>query len=326
MAPRAKPARIPTTIGVVETVSSSQHVGSFVQGRMREHPVGVDTRLDDSRNCITDDAKTQTEYRGDSIDNSRILIENGSSEYSPGEADIPRSGVGSSKDLPRHLVRLIEGRHRGAVRGQRTRPNPRWPSHCPTIDICEYKALFEKAANYVKLREQHQRVKVLMKQLTGLGENARQQKANNQNVKTSAIGQKTLRQLIRAKVVVAADVNAIVNTFVFLVPEHAKERNRIVAWPIWANSHEYNWDHNVAYQAEPVDIARDIHTAQFAATFDLKASYYQIALPAGSEEAFVFEVNGKKFKWVRLPMGYSRKDQQQRYDFTALILTSRKKR
>ena len=46
-------------------------------------------------------------------------------------------------EMPSYLIRIIEGSHRGAVRGQRTRPCAAWPSHCPSVETCEFSKLLD---------------------------------------------------------------------------------------------------------------------------------------------------------------------------------------
>ena len=86
--------------------------------------------------------------------------------------------------------------------------------------------------------------------------------------------------------------------------EPSKHRNRIIGWPIWANDCEYDWS-DLCEQEDILKIIDDIQEAQFGACFDLKCSFYQVDLPPHANAAFVFEVDGAKYCFNRLPMGYS---------------------
>ena len=115
---------------------------------------------------------------------------------------------------------------------------------------------------------------------------------------------KTIRQMLKAQVITEAAHDDVVNSIIFLVPEPLKGRNRIIAWPLWANQEEYEWCHEVAIQTDIVDLLSELHTDNYAAVFDLRCSFYQIDISQATK-AFVFEVDGHKYKWTRLPMGYS---------------------
>ena len=98
------------------------------------------------------------------------------------------------------------------------------------------------------------------------------------------------------------------NCIVFLVPEMHKRRNRIIAWPILANAacektYSYSWQHDISRIADILEIIEDIKHSddEFAATFDLKASYYQIPI-ADRDTPFVFQLlaNNTVDRWVIL--------------------------
>ena len=104
-------------------------------------------------------------------------------------------------------------------------------------------------------------------------------------------------------------MDAVVNTVCFLVPEPHKTRNRVIAWPIWANDQAdkmpYEWDHTTSIQTDIIDIARSIYNFTHAAVFDLRCSFFQIPISSVTSYAFVFEFKGRKYAWTRLPMGYT---------------------
>lgn len=289
---------------VYEEVSSDdsaetiRHGRSFLQGRNSRIPVRSHPRRVAPGDGASADAQAQEQSRTDNLDISRIHDDGGKDEYLATEESIRCSSIHASSNFPRYLERIIEGRHRGPVRGQRARPNPEWPSHAPSVTACDYAGIINAAAPELALR-----IKNLLTILTNTGIEAKT--IATPISQKSSINRKTLRQLIKAGVVIAADDGAIVNTIVFLVPEPAKRRNRVIGWPIWANTKDYEWAHDIAEQADIVEIINDVHNAEYGATFDLKCSFFQVLLPEFANDAFVFELNGAKFKFTRLPMGYT---------------------
>jgi hypothetical protein len=121
----------------------------------------------------------------------------------------------------------------------------------------------------------------------------------------TSINRKTLRKLLKNQVAEECpNQNDTVNTVVFLTPEMEKERNRIITWTIIANMlMQYEWDHEVAHQADIIDIVQDVYH-QAGAAFDLKCSFYQVLLETEMRRAFVFQCFGKKYRFCRLPMGF----------------------
>ena len=129
-------------------------------------------------------------------------------------------------------------------------------------------------------------------------------------VADSHLAKKVLRAMQRADLIESADATSTVaNCIVFLVGEIEKLRNRIIAWPIVANmiiSALYQWDHSVSQQADIVELCQQLFSQPetFAATYDLKASFYQLKIPQHWKKLFVFASHGKLWQWKRLPMGF----------------------
>ena len=123
--------------------------------------------------------------------------------------------------------------------------------------------------------------------------------------RVSTDSNKTVKQMQRNDIIEEATSGSTPNTIIFPIPEYDKERNRIIGWPLWANGWTYEWDHTTAKQSDAVELTRMVHSASWAATFDLKASFFQVGLEPNQRQAFVFTVRGRVFCFKRLVMGYT---------------------
>lgn len=286
---------------------------SQLQGRECESSQHVDTRQPSTTIRDAFSSKTQRRRRPNQISDVRVFSTRSEDQHHaeqtsircgniPAEDDIPRCVSSSHCEFPAYLMRIIEGRHRGAIKGQRRKIDVSWPSHCPAVDTCDFTQILKAATPATA-----ERITLLVNKLSANGIAA--SKLTTDACHSSIVSRKTLKQMIRAKVICEAGEGAKVNTLVFLVPEPSKLRNRIIAWPIWANQREdqwYEWDHSVAWQADICQIVEaDILSASYGACFDLKASFYQVELSSQQSQAFVFSVAGKKYQWTRMPMGYT---------------------
>jgi len=137
------------------------------------------------------------------------------------------------------------------------------------------------------------------------------QQEKRAEVDPSSISEEVAEAMLRngiAEVIPEDDKEARPNTTVFLIPEEKKQRFRVIHWTRFANEaavNHYRWNHKVAQQADVLDYIPLVWSAAFGATFDLKASFYQIELPKELRNLFVFRVGNRTMRMVRLPMGFS---------------------
>jgi len=137
------------------------------------------------------------------------------------------------------------------------------------------------------------------------------QQEKRAEVDPSSISEEVAEAMLRngiAEVIPEDDKEARPNTTVFLIPEEKKQRFRVIHWTRFANEaavNHYKWNHKVAQQADVLDYIPLVWSAAFGATFDLKASFYQIELPKELRNLFVFRVGNRTMRMVRLPMGFS---------------------
>jgi hypothetical protein len=191
----------------------------------------------------------------------------------------------------------LDGRHRGAVKGQHT-TSQKFLSYCPTVPECDLEKILAECGHASPR---------LRKLFADMAKDA--QLAQNSHTcppnKPSFVPRKTIKQMLKAGVIKLADPNTPINSIIFLVPEVAKSRSRIVIWPHWANEvSAYTWDHDYANSNDLVDIVHQCLDACFGATLDLRASFYQIPINDLSK-LFVFMHGGVKYEFIRMPMGYS---------------------
>ena len=293
----------------------------------------------------TADVETQIGQRGSTIRDDHLLrplhhMLHPASEGSHGcggdpqtkdhERSLVRTGtLWNGTDEPRWLRRLLDGKHRGAIPGVRKTPNPQWPSHSPAVKALGIATILADMRISFPLRS---RLTVLLKQLDTLVDAGRSAAAEPKTVdpnaspirrppaepppaaRDSPITAKTIKALLKsgnAELVPQKDLaDALVNTMVFLTPEPKKLRNRVITWSIWANwvadnVFHYEWDHNVSKQADVLDIVEDVNRAATAAVFDLTCSFYQVELPEHVRRAFVFSFKGTKYRFRKLPMGFT---------------------
>lgn len=201
-------------------------------------------------------------------------------------------------------MRIIEGKHRGHIKGQRAKPIPGAPPHCPHVDVVNLR---------VALREMPQdhraRIEQLLNDMKRTAEDMQEKiDLSLPSHKKTSINRKVLRAMLNSKVITKSSAKEP-NCIVFLVPEIHKGRNRIICWPIIANATGmYEWNHDLAEQSDLVDITRDVmeSNSTFGAACDIKASFYQIPLEDETlRRMFVFAYKGKLYEWTRLPMGVS---------------------
>jgi hypothetical protein len=87
---------------------------------------------------------------------------------------------------------------------------------------------------------------------------------------------------------------------VFIVPEHAKHRVRVITWTQDTN--------DIVYESEfslktPRQVILESHGALAALILDLAAAFYQIAIPRSQQWRFAFTFRGVRYVFTKLPMG-----------------------
>lgn len=129
---------------------------------------------------------------------------------------------------------------------------------------------------------------------------------------TPAISQETLSEgdmkaLLQAKIirkVSRRDVHRNKGQFgtAFSVAEPAKKRRRFIYWPKSINSREELEE--IVPELKDVVSYAELPPDQWAAQFDIKASFYQYELPEAVKWHFAFEFEGACYIMERLPMGF----------------------
>ena len=266
-------------------------------------PVGNDTRRLAADGDPSTHVEAQDQQGSNFVDNCRLPEQRSQIEHLTEERCVPSSSPIETTDLPRYLTRILEGRHRGAVRGQRSAPLRGVDSHCPMVTTVHLRRVLEEIAPRYsgKISEIIAEINKLGK-TTMAGANTTEALGHRQ----TSISRKTLRQMIKAGVVKKCTEPREINAICFLVPEPAKNRNRIICWPLWANQQaSYEWDHSISHQDDIVDVMQKVVEAPYGATCDVKASFYQIEVEEPGTRIFVFEHAGEAYEFVRLPMGYT---------------------
>jgi hypothetical protein len=93
---------------------------------------------------------------------------------------------------------------------------------------------------------------------------------------------------------------------IFTVAEERKQRRRFIYWPRWLNDALTTL---TEHMCDVVDHSRDLQlpgVAQhdtYATTWDLEASFYQIAIPESAQPYYAFTYKGVHYCMRRLPMG-----------------------
>jgi hypothetical protein len=222
-----------------------------------------------------------------------------------------RHDVRDSEDRPPHsrkivlaetVKRIIEGRHTGAIPGyrhQRYKDANKWPAHCPAVETIRLDDLLQDPRFPKELA---QRIKLLLS-----GESDYKLDTNTARSRESNFHEiDPIEDMLRVGVIEVADEEDSVNCVVFLIPEPAKYRWRIITWPLMDNqSIIYEWS-PLAVQADVLEFGDDVQAMgnEVGCSFDLKVSFYQIELERLQRRRFVFSCKGKTYRMVRLPMGW----------------------
>ena len=116
--------------------------------------------------------------------------------------------------------------------------------------------------------------------------------------------QEDLKTLLDADIIEKCTKQEIrVTGNIFSVVEEHKKRRRPIFWPKSLNAAVADQKPDVQLRdaIQHAQIARDV----WAATFDLKASFFQVELPAQTREFFGLHTEFGCFRYKRLPMGFS---------------------
>ena len=120
----------------------------------------------------------------------------------------------------------------------------------------------------------------------------------------SSIRDEDVMALERSKIIQEVEDDFDVNCSIFLVPEHGKQRVRVITWTRGINDIPYESEFSLG---DVIDIVADVAACKerhlYALTFDLKISFYQVEIPVHAQRRFCFAHKGKKYVMLRLPMG-----------------------
>jgi len=205
------------------------------------------------------------------------------------------------------IDRILHGKHRGPLPTQQI-PSPTcgWNAHCPSVPTIKLNAWFEDKRVNEKYK---QRMRQLFNQMEHILRTMQQEKTKRP-IGPSSISDDVVKSMLDNDIAeeLPNDTDAQVNTSVFLIPESKKQRFRVIHWTRRANevaADHYRWNHDISKQADVMDYIPLVHSATHGATFDLKASFYQIELPEHLRDLFVFKTATRTMRMKRLPMGFS---------------------
>jgi len=109
-----------------------------------------------------------------------------------------------------------------------------------------------------------------------------------------------VQALLNANVAEEAAPSLPATAAMFLVPEPAKTRARIITWTIATNQIAYDSE----FSLKSVEtIVEEVRPETWALTADLCAAFYQVLIPLPCRHRFVFSHKNKLYQMCRLPMG-----------------------
>jgi len=208
------------------------------------------------------------------------------------------------------IARILDGKHRGPLpmqQGSEERTEHNWKAHCPSVPTIKLKEWFADTRVHQKYKKRMERLFSQMDHILRMIHQGDREGKNQVN--QSSISDEVVNDMLRNGIAeVVTDPKVRPNTTVFLIPEHKKQRYRVIHWTRLANEvtvNHYKWDHDVSKQADVLDFIPLVWSASYGATFDLKASFYQVELPEHLRDLFVFRVGEQTMRMIRLPMGFS---------------------
>jgi ribonuclease HI len=119
-----------------------------------------------------------------------------------------------------------------------------------------------------------------------------------------ALRDKDVKALLQAKTIripAPGEYESLEDTCsVFIVPEHPKQRVRVITWTKDTN--------DIVYESEfslktPREVILESHGAVAALILDLAAALYQFAIPQSQQWRFAFSFRGTRYVFTKLPMG-----------------------
>jgi ribonuclease HI len=119
-----------------------------------------------------------------------------------------------------------------------------------------------------------------------------------------ALRDKDVKALLQAKTIripAPGEYESLEDTCsVFIVPEHPKQRVRVITWTQDTNDIVYESDFSLK---APRDVILESHGAVAALILDLAAAFYQFAIPQSQQWRFAFSFRGVRYVFTKLPMG-----------------------
>jgi hypothetical protein len=119
-----------------------------------------------------------------------------------------------------------------------------------------------------------------------------------------ALRDKDVKALLQAKTIripAPGEYESLEDTCsVFIVPEHPKQRVRVITWTQDTN--------DIVYESEfslktPREVILESHGAVAALILDLAAAFYKFATPQSQQWRFAFSFRGTRYVFTKLPMG-----------------------
>ena len=179
---------------------------------------------------------------------------------------------------------MLLTRHRGTTSTLATEKDMDLPLHAPQVE----------PLNTTKINNPE-----VKQWISSLGEKTKMRKRQKTNARKEDIA-----TLLQANIIERCTKDQIrVTGSLFSVVERAKNRRRAIYWPKALNSAIEHLKPHVDL-IDPIEHAR-VDKNIFAATFDLKASFYQVELPEETKKMFGIMCESGCFRFCRLPMGFS---------------------
>ena len=288
----------PTTNTAINGIHRTQ-----LQARNSRNPDRSSARPDNIRGSSANSSETRG-TRSDIVDHIGIHYTYRQKQHFASKRSVPGSMVHQTQGHARYpssttVQRICDGRHRGQIQGVHQAANPKWPTHSPSVSVINVELLSTLTTDPIRNRLHE------LWAMLDIAANA----TIPSSYSRSYLRRSVVHRLIRAGLIEVADEKDGINTTVFLVGEPAKERNRVIAWPQAVNEfldNIYLWCKSTSRQADILQVCKFLFEQEnvTTATYDLKASFFQVQLKLQWRKLFCFAVGSKKYRWCRLPMGF----------------------
>lgn len=245
--------------------AGNHQVGGGEKNRPEHHPTSVETRV-----CTKNPVRN----------NNPIHV---TKQSRPGENISDRRSDSTTLNL-QNKVDMLLTKHRGTTSTLATEKDMDLPLHAPKVE----------PLNIANIKNPE-----VKQWISSLGEKTKMRKRQKTNARKEDIA-----TLLQANIIERCTKEQIrVTGSLFSVVEKLKNRRRAIYWPKALNSAVEHLKPNVDL-TDPIEHAR-VEKNIFAATFDLKASFYQVELPEKTREMFGIICECGCFRFRRLPMGFS---------------------